>query len=99
MKFSEKMQEMINKGVAATRDLAGKASEKAKDLGAMGVIKLEIMQLQSHAEKLIAKLGTEVYRTLVDENQQTVSRDAPSIRDMLREIEELIAEKNRDDGL
>ena len=91
MKFSEKMQEMINKGMAATRDLASKASEKAKDLGAMGVVKLEIMQLRGQAEKLIAKLGSEVYKMLVEANQETVSRESPSINSMLRDIEDLRA--------
>ena len=89
MTFAEKMQGIINKGVAASRDLANRASEKAKDLGAMGVLKLEILQLQSHAEKLIAKLGNEVYATLVDAKHTTVSRDTPSIRDTLKEIEDL----------
>ena len=89
MTFSEKMQGIINKGVAASRDLAYRASEKAKDLSAMGIVKLDIMQLQSHAEKLIAKLGNEVYRMLVDAKQTTVSRDSPLIRDTLKEIEDL----------
>jgi hypothetical protein len=94
MTFAEKMQVIIDKGVAASRDLTHKAGEKAKDLGAMGVLKLEIMHLQAHAEKLIAKLGNEVYRTLVDKNHATVSRDTPSIRDILKEIEALRAQND-----
>jgi hypothetical protein len=89
MTFAEKMQGIINKGVAATKDLASKAGEKAKDLGAMGMVKLEIMQLESHAEKVIAKLGNEVYRNLVEKNGASVSRDTPLISDMLTEIEGL----------
>lgn len=89
MTFAEKMQGIIDKGVAASKDLASRAGEKAKELGAMGVLRLEIVQLQSHAEKLIAKLGNEVYRTLVDKNHTTVSRETPSIREILMEIEGL----------
>ena len=89
MTFSERMQSIIDKGVAASKDLATRAGEKAKDLGAMGVLRLEIVQLQSHAEKLIAKLGNEVYMTLVDKNHATVSRETPSIREVLNEIEGL----------
>jgi two-component SAPR family response regulator len=89
MTFAEKMQGIINKGVAATKDLASKAGEKAKDLGAMGMVKLEIMQLESHAEKVIARLGNEVYRTLVEKNGASVSKDTPLISDMLKEIEGL----------
>ena len=91
MTFAEKMQGIINKGVAATKDLASKAGEKAKDLGAMGMVKLEIMQLESHAEKVIARLGNEVYRALVEKNGTAVSRDTPLISDMLKEIEGLRA--------
>jgi hypothetical protein len=80
MTFAEKMQDLINKGVAAS-----------KDLGAMGALKLEIMQLQSHVENLIANLGKEVYTTLVDANHATVSRDSPSIRDTIEEIKGLRA--------
>ena len=89
MTFGDKMQVIINRGVAATRDLAHKTGEKAKELGAKGVLKVEIMQLQSHAERLIAKLGNEVYRAFVEKDQPTLSRDAPSIRDVLKQIEGL----------
>jgi ribosomal protein L11 len=91
--FAEKLQIIINKGVAASMDLATKVGEKAKDLGAKGVLKLEIVQLESQAEKLIAKLGSEVYITLVDKDQATVSRDTPSIRAILKEIEQ-VRERN-----
>jgi hypothetical protein len=89
MTFAEKMRGIIDKGVDVSRDLAGKASDKAKDLGAMGVLKLEISQMESQAHRLMAKLGTEVYRTFVEGNQATISREAPSIRDFLKEIEGL----------
>jgi hypothetical protein len=89
MTFGEKMHGIIDKGMAASRDLASRAGEKAKDLGAKGLVKMEIMQLESHAEKLVARLGTEVYMTLVDRNQPTVNRDSPVIQGMLKEIEGL----------
>jgi hypothetical protein len=89
MKFSERMQEVINKGVATTKDLLGKAGEKAKELGTKGSIKLDIMSLQSHAEKLIAKLGNEVYMALVEKNQASVSKDAAPFDGILKEIEAL----------
>jgi len=53
MTFAEKMKDMVDKGLVASRDLAKKASEKAKELGTKGVIKLEIVQLESQAEKLV----------------------------------------------
>jgi hypothetical protein len=75
--------------VVASGDLAKKARGKAKDLGAMGMLKLEIVQLQSEAGKLIAKLGNEVYMTLVEKDHATVSRETPSIRAFLKKIEAL----------
>ena len=89
MTFAEKMKDMIDKGVVASRDLAKKASEKAKELGAKGVLKLEIAQLESQAEKLVGKLGAEIYASLVDRKVATVSRDDPAIAGVLKEIEGL----------
>jgi hypothetical protein len=80
---------MIDKGLDASRDFAKRAGEKAKELGEKGVLKLEIAQLESRAEKLVAKLGAEVYASMVDRNVPTVSRDAAAISGILTQIEEL----------
>ena len=87
MTFAEKMRSLIDRGVGVSSDLANRARGKAKDLGAMGALKLEIVQLQSQAGKLIAKLGGEVYVLLVDKDQATVSRETASISGFLKEIE------------
>jgi hypothetical protein len=89
MTFADKMKDMIDKGVVASRDLAKKAGEKAKELGSKGVLKLEIAQLESHAEKLVAKLGAEVYASLIDRKAASVSRDDSSVAGVLKEIEGL----------
>ena len=89
MSFSERMKEMIDKGLVASRDFAKKAGEKARELGEKGMIKIEIAQLESHAEKLVAKLGAEVYASMVDRNVETVSRDTAAISSILKEIEGL----------
>ncbi len=89
MTFSERMQEMIEKGLAASKDLAQKAGSKARELGAKGTLKVEMLQLQSQAEKLIAKLGHEVYVTLVDKGQATIGKDNPAVRDVLEQIDRL----------
>jgi hypothetical protein len=92
MTFAEKMKDMIDKGVVASRDLAKKASEKAKELGAKGVLKLEIVQLESQAEKLVAKLGAEVYASLVERKAASVSGGDPAIAGAVKEIERLRTE-------
>ena len=91
MSFSERMKELIDRGLVASRDFAKKAGEKAKELGEKGLLKIDIAQLESHAEKLIAKLGAEVYASMVDRNVETVSRDTAAISSILKEIEGLRA--------
>ena len=91
MSFSERMKEMIDRGLVASRDFARKAGDKAKELGEKGLLKIDIAQLESHAEKLIAKLGAEVYASMVDRNVETVSRDTVAINSILKEIEGLRA--------
>jgi hypothetical protein len=80
MSFSERMRDMIDKGLDASRDFAKKAGEKAKELGEKGVLKLEIAQLESRAE---------VYASMVDRNVPTVSRDTAAVSSILQQIEEL----------
>ena len=57
MSFSEKMKEMLDQGVAASKEFAAKAGAKAQDLGERGVLMLEIKQLENQTEKLIGRLG------------------------------------------
>ncbi len=89
MTFADRMKDLIDKGVAASRDLAKKAGEKAKELGAKGVLKLEIAQLEADAGKLVAKLGAEVYTGLVERKAASVSRDDPTVSELLKKIEGL----------
>jgi hypothetical protein len=99
MAISKKMQDMINKGVAASKDFASKAGAKAKDLGAMGMLKIEILQLHSREDKLTMKLGGEVYKALMEKNDMSVSGDSPVIGGILKEIQGLrsaIAEKEKE---
>ncbi len=86
MAFAEKMRSVITRGVA-----------EAKDLGAKGVLKMEIIQLESRVDKLIARLGSEAYGALVDGDHDTVSRESPPIRSILKEIAGLRAEKDLKD--
>ncbi|MEW5818097.1 MAG: hypothetical protein AB1798_22240, partial [Spirochaetota bacterium] len=83
MDFMEKMQKTINQGLSASKELFGKAKEKAKDLGEQGVLKFEIMQLENQAEKLIAKLGSRVYEVLAIESQNTITKKTSGIKDLL----------------
>jgi hypothetical protein len=96
MKFSERMQTLIGKGIAASKEVAARASEQAQTWGEMGVLRIEIIQLRSQEEKLTTKLGAEVYAEFVEESQSAVYADAPAIKNILvsiHETEKAIVEK------
>lgn len=86
MAFSDKIKEFVEQSMAVSKDLLNKAGDKAKEWGEMGVLKMEIIQLRSQAQKLTAKLGAQVYETLVEKNQTSVTKDSPAIRDTLLQI-------------
>ena len=86
MTFSERMREMLEQGVAASKEFAVKAGAKAQDLGERGILMLEIKQLESQAQKFIGRLGTEAYRRFVDEDQSELQRDTPEISGILAEL-------------
>jgi hypothetical protein len=86
MTFSERMKEIVDQGLTASKEFAVKAGAKAQELGEKGILKLEIKQLESQAQKIIGRLGTETYRNFVDRNEETISRDAPEIKTILGEL-------------
>jgi len=89
MAFMDRVQETLNQGLKTSRDLFGKAKEKAKDLGEIGVLKFEIKQLENQAEKLMGQLGSRVYQVLVAEQHNTVSHSTGGVKDLLTEIEQI----------
>lgn len=86
MGFLDKLQETIDQGLKSSKELFGKAKEKAKDLGESGVLRFEIKQLESQAEKLIAKLGSTVYEVLVVDEKKTVSGSTTGVKEILSAI-------------
>jgi hypothetical protein len=86
MTFGEKMRELVEQGMNVSKDIVSKAGAKAQDLGEKGVLKLEIMQLEGQAQKLIARLGTEAYAAFTDRAAESVSRDDPAIKGLLAEM-------------
>jgi hypothetical protein len=86
MKFSERMKEMFDQGLTASKEFAVKAGAKAQDLGERGILMLEIKQLEGQAGKALSRLGNEVYSAFVEHDQESVSRDLPEIKTILGEI-------------
>ena len=86
MTFSERMRELLEQGMAASKEFAVKAGAKAQDLGERGVLLLEIKQLEGQAQKLLSRLGTEAYRSFAERGQETIERSAPEFKSILDEI-------------
>nr|AGS53327.1 hypothetical protein [uncultured bacterium contig00014] len=86
MAFIDRMKELLDQGVAVSKEFAVKAGAKAQDLGERGVMMLEIRQLESQAQKLIGRLGAETYQTFTERGEQTVSAESAPIKSLLSEI-------------
>jgi hypothetical protein len=84
------MEQIVNQGLESSREVLGKAKEKARDLGEKGLLRYEITQIERQAEKRFSQLGATVYEKLVLKDQATVSREA--VKELLDDIQEL---KNR----
>jgi hypothetical protein len=89
MAFSDQMREMLNKGLAASRDIVSKAASQAQVWGEMGVLKVEVIQLRSQAEKLTAQLGAEVYAAFGERKESSVSADKADIRELVSRITDI----------
>ena len=97
MKFSERMKELWDQGVAVSKDFAvragGKAQElgvmaggKAQELGERGVLILEIKQMEAQAQRLINRLGNEAYKAFAEQEKETVAAEDAPIKGILEEI-------------
>ena len=86
MTFSERMKEMLDQGLTASKEFAVKAGAKAQDLGERGILMLEIKQLESQAQKLLARMGNEAYIAITERDQSSINRDTVEIRTILDEL-------------
>lgn len=92
MTFSEKMRDMVTKGMAASREAISKAGSQAQTWGEMGVLKIEIVQYRNMMEKLTAQLGAEVYEAFIDRAEAIVTADSPNLRDIIARIRDTEAQ-------
>ena len=86
MPFSERMKELLDQGLAASKDLAAKAGAKAQNLGERGMLALDIKQLEGQAQRALTRLGNETYRSFTERGQATIDRDAPEFKAILDEL-------------
>ena len=89
MSFKERMEKIINQGLAVSKEVLDKAKTKSKDLADKGVLKYEIMQLEKNEGKKFMELGGKVYELLVRDNKNTVSKSTAEIKELLLELKDL----------
>ena len=86
MDFMEKLQQSLSRGLSTSRELYGKAKEKAKDLGEKGLLRLELQQLERQVEGLAGQLGLKVFEQLAARNAERVTLADEGIRPLINEI-------------
>lgn len=97
MSFWDRMDGAINKGISSSKEVLGRAKDKAKDLSEKGLLKWEIMQLEKQAEKGFAKLGAQVYNLMIINSRKQVSKeDLDSILADLSDYKGRIEEKEKE---
>ena len=89
MPFSDGLKEILDQGLAASKEFAIKAGAKAQDLGERGILMLEIKQMESQAQKILARLGTETYLAFAERGQPVIERDAVEFSTILNELANL----------
>jgi hypothetical protein len=86
MTFSERMKELADQSLTASKEIAAKVGAKAQELGERGILMLEIKQLENRAQKLINRLGNESYTAFVERDQANIDRNMPEFRVILDEL-------------
>ena len=86
MTFGDRMKEMLEQGWTASKDLAMKAGAKAQDLGERGLLMWDIKQLESMAQKILARLGNETFIAFTERDQETINREAVEFRTIINEL-------------
>ena len=89
MSFSDRILEILDQGIEASKEFAVKTGEKARNMGELGVLYLEIKQLEGKARELVNRLGKETYQAFTVRNQNCIKNDDPEIAIILTELEKV----------
>ena len=89
MDFWDRMKNALEKGLEGSKDLLVKVRDRTQDLGERGVLRLEILQLENQAEKLVGKLGARCYEALVTERRELIDRETDGVSELIGEIDAL----------
>lgn len=86
MELWDRLSNALDKGFQSSKELFEKAGDRARDLGERGVVRFEIMQLESQVEKLIGKLGARAYELFIKEGKSSVTKSSAGVKDLLEQI-------------
>ena len=89
MSFGDRMKELFDEGVQVSKDFLNKAGAKVQEMGEIGVLRLEIKQLEGQAQKQIGQLGVEAYKAFVERGAKTISIDTPAVKTILAELDSI----------
>jgi len=92
MKEPGKVSRMFAAGMEKVRVFTKKTERKAQDWSSQSVLKVEVTQLNYRRDKLISKLGEEVYDSFVTLDHATVKRDTAAISGILDAINQIARE-------
>jgi len=96
MKFSDRMKDLLEKGLDGSKDFLAKAGTQAQIWGEKGKLKFEILQLRSKAQSLTSQLGTQVFELLEEKGEPMIGSQSEGIAPLLqqmKDIEREISEK------
>jgi hypothetical protein len=96
MAFSDKFKDILGKGFDTSKDFLNKAGAQAQTWTEMGRLRFEILQARTKAQSLMTRLGAEVYRHLVENDEPLIGYETTGLApllDQIKQIEKEIEEK------
>ena len=98
MGLKDKMQSGFTKGVLSSKKIFGNAARKAKELGDIGIAKVELQAIEKKQEELFISLGKKVYSILTIEGKSSISSKTIGIKELFAEISISEDEKQKKNG-
>ena len=89
MGFWDRMEDVFGKGIEASKDVIEKARDKAKEMGAKGILKFELMQLEKDTQHTFALLGSKVFELLEKKQEISLPADSEDFAELYTKIQEL----------
>ena len=96
MKLWNRIERVLEQSLETSREVLDKArsgakelGESAKELGEVGVLKFDVLQLERRSAKVLSQLGHEVYEAFGERGRKTLSRDTDGVKELLTELHDI----------